>query len=213
MSKKGKKFDAPEGAQGEQQTLTAADVGTVPAEITAADAGATVSPIGAPRSPTMYLEDTQSGLHYKFDRRNHLPKKATTVGAFFMDGYTVPFQVTSNKGWAKTPEVVIDYLWFTIPAPAAAEGEEQAEGVKGFITLDYTVEGTSFVDREFTLKEGTPNRFPMKADGTGYAQRIGKPETEEARKKAFVDTMAKKKLEKENGAPATEPAATEQAAS
>jgi hypothetical protein len=84
----------------------------------------------------------------------------------------------------------IDYLWFEIP------GKDGAEAVKGFITLDYTVEGASFVDREFTLKEGTPNRFPMKADGTGYAQRLGKVETEERRKAAFVATMQKKAADK-----------------
>jgi hypothetical protein len=207
MSKKGKKFDAPEGA--EQQTIGANDVGTMPAAALAGAEGtepAKVSPIGAPRAPTLYLQDDATGLHYKFDRRNHLPKKATVVGNLVLDGNEVPFQVTSNKGWVASADKTIDYLWFAIPGVPTEEAPEP-EGIKGFITLDYTVEGKSFVGVHFSLKEGTPDRFPMKADGTGYAERIGKTETEDKRKEAFVATMAKKKAEK--AAATTEPATTE----
>ena len=208
MAKK-QKYDAPQGA--EQQNLTAADVGTVPAAVFGTTAPATepakVSPIGVPRYPTLYLKDTESGLHYKFDRRG-LPKKATVVGSFFLDEHTVPFQVTSSKGWAASPEVVIDYLYFAIPQPNNEAGEAQPP-ITGFITLDYAVEGKTFVDCAFTLHEGTPDRFPMKADGTGYAERIGKTDTEEARKKAFRDTMAKKKLEADAAAAAAPAAETQ----
>ena len=168
-----------------------------------------VSPIGAPRYPTLYLEDQESGLHYKFDRRG-LPKKATVAGNIKIDGNDVPFQVTSSKGWAASPEVVIDYLYFAIPQRQIdlVDGV-QPEPITGFITLDYAVEGKTFADRAFTLHEGTPNRFPMKADGTGYAERIGKTDTEEKRKQAFKDTMAKKKLEAEAAAAAAPTAETQ----
>jgi hypothetical protein len=206
MAKK-QKYDAPQGS--EQQTIGANDVGTIPAAVLGTAEAPKVSPIGVPRYPTLYLADNETGLHYKFDRRG-LPKKAVSPGAIIIDGVAVPFQVTSSKGWAASPELVIDYLYFSIPQPNNEAGEEQP-GIQGFITLDYAVEGKTFVDRAFTLHEGTPDRFPMKADKTGYAERIGKTDTEEARKKAFKDTMAKKAAEAKAAAEANPQAETQPA--
>jgi len=193
MSKKSKKFDATtEGQTPEQQ---AEGTSNVPAA-----EGDQVQTIAKPKAPTLYLTNDSSGLHYKLDRRNHLPKKAAVAGEIYIMNIKVPFQVTSNKGWAVSEDKVIDYLWFTLPEGVAGAGE------KVFMTLDYTVPGASMNGEMFGIEEGTPNRFPMKADGTGYAQRLGKVETEEARKTAFSASMAKKK---EAAAAAPAPATTE----
>ena len=181
MSKKSKKFDATEGTTNEATS-------NVPAA-----EGDQVQTIAKPKAPTLFLTNDSSGLHYKLDRRNHLPKKAAVAGEIYIMNIKVPFQVTSNKGWAVSEDKVIDYLWFTLPEGYAGAGE------KVFMTLDYTVPGANMHGEMFGIEEGTPNRFPMKADGTGYAQRLGKVETEEARKAAFSASMAKKKA----AAPAT----------
>jgi len=181
MSKKGKKFDATTEASTTEASTTEATSNVPAAE------GDQVQTIAKPKAPTLYLTNDSSGLHYKLDRRNHLPKKAAVAGSILINGIHVPFQVTSNKGWAVSEDKVIDYLWLTLPEGVLGAGE------KTFMTLDYTVPGASMDGATFSIEEGTPNRFPMKADGTGYAQRLGKIETEEARKKAFSESMAKKK--------------------
>lgn len=185
MAKK-QKYDASDAPVQETQTITAADVGTVTAD----------APKGNPqfvKKPGIFLQDSETGVQYKFDRRE-LPKKAAIAGNILIDGVETPFQVTSNKGW--TPEnTVIEYIWVNLPP--ANEGEPP---IPGYITLDYLVPAASFAGKSFTQGEGeaerkNPERVPKSV------------EAEEKRKAAAKATLEAKKL----AAEATKPAEGEAA--
>lgn len=127
-----------------------------------------------PRNPSLFLKDAVTGIEYKFDRRNQLPKKAPVVGNLIIDGAPCPFQITSNKGWAIDEAHVLEYIWTTLPS-----------GVSGFITGDYTQSLKEFADQEFTVGEGKANR--------DNPSRVGDDAKEQARKAAAAATLAAKK--------------------
>jgi hypothetical protein len=126
-----------------------------------------------PRNPSLFLQNAE-GVQYKFDRRNNLPKKAPVAGELIIDGQNCPFQITSNKGWAKDESLVLEYIWVTLP-----------NGVSGFITGDYTQELATFAGAEFTTGEGAANRK--------NPDRVGDDAKEQARKAAAAATLAAKK--------------------
>lgn len=126
-----------------------------------------------PRNPSLFLENTQTGVQYKFDRRE-LPKKAAVAGSITIDGEDAPFQVTSNKGWSKDEDHVLEYIWVTLPS-----------GVTGYITCDYKQPATELNGWNFTVGEGKANR--------DNPSRIGDDAKEAARKAAAALTLAAKK--------------------
>ena len=126
-----------------------------------------------PRNPSLYLQRTTDGVQYKFDRRE-LPKKAPQSGAIVIDGVHTPFQITSNKGWSKDEDHVLEYIWVTLPS-----------GVTGYITGDYKQSVAEMSGQEFTVGEGKANRE--------NPSRIGDDAKEAARKAAAAATLAAKK--------------------
>jgi len=155
MSKKSKKFDT------ENEVTTEAT--------TAVEAQPKAPTI--PKAPSLFLRDS-SGVEFKFDRRNQLPKKAAAVGEITIDGVATPFQVTSNVGFT-TEGHVIRYSWITLP-----------NGQMGYITHDYEV--TPVAGEAYTLHEGKANR--------ANPARIAKDDTVGAlRIEKFKVTMAARK--------------------
>lgn len=126
-----------------------------------------------PRNPSLYLQRTSDGVQYKFDRRE-LPKKAAVAGAIVVDGVHTPFQTTSNKGWAKDEDHVLEYVWVTLPS-----------GATGYITGDYKQAVAEMSGQEFTVGEGKSNR--------DNPSRLGDDAKEQARKAAAAATLAAKK--------------------
>ena len=154
MAKKSKKFDS------EQQVE-----GTTPEPVAPA----------IPKAPSFFLCD-ENGVEYKFDKRNHLPKKSAVAGDVYIDGLATPFQVTSNKGFTVEGKI-INYSWLTLP-----------DGKMGYITHDY--ETTPVAGVRYTLHEGKANRANperVPKDDVVGAQRVEKFKTTMSTRKAAVE--------------------------
>lgn len=187
MAKKGKKFDVEGAAQeAENAALTNAVANEVKTESEQADESSKI-----PRASPMFLEDSNTGVQYKFDRRENRMLKKAASGKVKVNGEEVDFQITSNKGWSKDEEHVIEYIWLTPPGECY-----------GFITLDYKQSALEFAQStSFVVGYGKANRDnPSRVGGEG----------EDRRKEAFIKKMAEKKA----AAPAEEnqTAAQDQAA-
>jgi hypothetical protein len=146
-----------------------------------------------PRNPSLFLQSVATGTQFKFDRRA-LPKKAAHIEGLTIDGEAKTYQVTSNKGWADSPEHTLEYIWTVTPS-----------GVEGYITLDYAQSAADFLaaqGSDFTVGEGKANR--------DNPSRIGVADREAGRIAKFQETYAARKA-----APATtegEPAVEGEAA-
>jgi hypothetical protein len=90
---------------------------------------------------------------------NRLPKRAGTTDVI-VDGTPTKAPVTTNKGWAKDPSLVLAYIWVTA-----------ADGKSYYLTLDYAEPASAVTD--LSIVEGTGPK-PV-------ARVTAKPELEAAR--------------------------------
>lgn len=206
MSKKGKKFEtteAQESATLVDHAFASMQEGVAKAEPAPAS---NVSNL-PPRKPGLVVE--VDGVKYKFDRRNHLPKRAGKAPAgdirVQLNGQDVPAWITSNRTWAKDDKSWLDYIWLTVPEGTDVEGQGATEQ-HGYITLDYTVEATTFSGKEFTAGYGATDR--ANPTRLGKLDEQGQP-LDNKRVEAFRESMAKKKAAAEVPAD-TVPEGTEQ---
>jgi hypothetical protein len=100
---------------------------------------------------------------------NRLPKRTGTISVS-VDGAAFLAPVTTNRGWAASPEVVIEYIWVLV------------SGKGYYATLPYGEAASSFVGATFRLAEGRA-ADPIPA-------RIGDPTREANRIAAFRVTYA-----------------------
>ena len=99
---------------------------------------------------------------------NRLPKRAGST-KLELDGAETLAPVTSNKGWAKDPSLVLEYIWITLP-----------DGKSYYLTLDYAEKAEAVKD--LSVVEGT---------GPKPAARVtSAKETEAARIAKFKETWA-----------------------
>jgi hypothetical protein len=72
---------------------------------------------------------------------NRLPKRGGEV-SLVVDGAPVKAVTTTNKGWAKSPELVLDYIWIEV------------SGVAYYLTLNYAEPAASLAGSEVETSEG-----------------------------------------------------------
>jgi hypothetical protein len=185
MSKKGKKFDT----NAEGQSPVATDT-TVMDDTNPTTAEATPK-VEKPREPSMFIENA-AGVQFRFTRYP-LPQKAKVDapapdGEIIVDGDTIPYFTTHNKGWAVAESFIV-YAYMKI-------GD-----VAGYVALSGG-EVDAFKGAEYKLGQGEANRAnPKKVSAN--------PETDKTRAAAAEKTRADNKAKKEAEAAAATADATE----
>lgn len=95
-------------------------------------------------------------------RGNAMPKK-NPISILVNGVASSDCRVTSNKGWAKSPEVVLEYIWIPI------------DGKGYYVTLDYGVAAASYAGKDFVVAEGSGPKPPKRVGlETREAERIAK---------------------------------------
>ena len=201
MSKKGKKFDQDVAeateASGEATSDYTNQAAELPEEVT-------TLPV---RKASLYLQIGE--IQYRFDRRNSLPKRSekNVDGDIrvHLDGQSIPAWITSNRAWAKDENLTLDYIWLTIPEGVdMGNGTANTEVQSGFITLDYTVDATTFEGKDVWVGTGAVER--KNPARVGKVDENGNP-LDAKRVASFLETVARKKAE---AAMAPVPATTEE---
>lgn len=174
---KSKKYDAP---QGEAQSITAADVGTMPAAVVTPAEGETAE-APTPAKPSWYLKNGVADPHgrtdYRFAKYAGYPKKPSEVD-ITIDGEAAKMAVTSSGGWAdESTKGYNGYIQYAHPTRGL---------ISGWILFGHGVDPRS-IPLDFTTVDGTCDANPKRLPAN--------PETEEARKAAFKAAMDKKKAE------------------
>ena len=164
MSKKSKKFDAPEGSTNDAPATTEAQV---PAEV-AAEAKAPA----VPRAPSLLIDDG-NGVQFKFIRYP-LPKRSVGKPGDYtivVDGVETPVWTTNNKG-SSTEGTEVSYNYFKL-------GE-----VQGYVVLqNEDIAGLEFTSAEGDAKRANPKSVSKMTDEE-KAARIAKALETRAKNKA-----------------------------
>lgn len=73
---------------------------------------------------------------------NRLPKRGGNV-ALTVDGSPYVAVTTTNRGWAKSPDLVLEYIWIEVGGKAY------------YLTLNYAESASSLAGSEIVTSEGT----------------------------------------------------------
>ncbi len=91
---------------------------------------------------------------------NRLPKRAPSI-AVSVNGSPLAAPVTSNKGWAKSADVVLEYVWITVGAKSY------------YLTLNYAEKAASLAGSEIVTADGSgPKPVARVGDAKREADRI-----------------------------------------